>query len=143
MEQVFGDFLRYLYDCTKQYIQETHAGGGPLWDSLKDHTEFVLTHPNGWEGAQQAMMRKAAILATLVPDNPAGHARIHFVTEGEASLHYCIGTNYASEVIKVGSHSFLVHRRRSNMAYVRVGKESSSSTPAVVLSTSVHSAWMS
>jgi hypothetical protein len=101
MVQVFGDFLRYLYDCTQLFIEETHAGGQELWASVEARTEFVLTHPNGWEGAQQALMRNAAAYGGLVPDTPDGHAHIHFVTEGEASLHYCIGNNYASELIKV------------------------------------------
>ena len=101
MEQVFGDFLRYLYNNTRDYIQETHASGSELWNSLKGYADFVLTHPNGWEGAQQTQMRKAAILAGLVPDTEDGRSRIHFVTEGEASVHFCIGSNYASDVIKV------------------------------------------
>lgn len=35
-------------------------------------------------------MRKAASQAKLIPDTPAGHGRLTFVTEGEASLHYSI-----------------------------------------------------
>jgi hypothetical protein len=35
-------------------------------------------------------MRRAAVLANLIPDTTAGHARLSFVTEGEASLHYAI-----------------------------------------------------
>ena len=127
VEQVFGDFLRYVYKCTKQYIQETHAGGVPLWEALKNHTEFILTHPNGWEGAQQSMMRKAAIFGGLVPDNPAGHSRIHFVTEGEASLHHCIGTNFASEaIIKVRRQQVSRSISHQVMLIVRVDKVSSS-----------------
>jgi hypothetical protein len=103
VEQVFGDFLRYLYECTRQYIRETHAGGPDLWESLEGSTEIVLTHPNGWEGAQQSQMRSAAVYAGLIPGTPEGHARVKFVTEGEASLHYCIGNNYATDVIKVGN----------------------------------------
>ena len=99
--QVFGDFLRYLYKCTRTYIEQTHAGGVELWSSLEGHVDFVLTHPNGWEGPQQAQMRSAAIHGALIPDSPDGHARVQFVTEGEASLHYCISNNYSSDVIKV------------------------------------------
>jgi len=98
---VFGDYLRYLYQCTRLYIQETHASGPELWSSLQGHAEFVLTHPNGWDGAQQAQMREAAIHGGLIRDHPAQYYRVQFVTEGEASLHYCIGNNYASDVIKV------------------------------------------
>ena len=35
-------------------------------------------------------MRKASVLAKLIPDTPAGHACLSFVTEGEASLHYAV-----------------------------------------------------
>ena len=107
-QQVFGDFLRYLYECTRTFIQETHVGGEEIWQSLAGYADFVLTHPNGWEGAQQAQMRSAAIHAGLVPDTLYGHDRIHFVTEGEASLLYCIGSNYGIEPIMVILFFFLL-----------------------------------
>ena len=65
-------------------------GGAKLWTSLEDNISFVLTHPNGWEGSQQGKMRDAAVMAGLVPDTPEGHERVHFVTEGEANIHYCV-----------------------------------------------------
>lgn len=99
--QVFGDFLAYLFRCAKKFITETHPNGNSLWNSLDDRIDFVLSHPNGWEGLQQGKMRQAAIHAGLVPDSDAGHSRVHFVTEGEASLHYCIHSGLASNVIKV------------------------------------------
>jgi hypothetical protein len=99
--QVLGDFMKYLYQCVRSFIQETHANGEQLWASLGGQVDFVLTHPNGWEGTQQTQMRKAAIYGGLIRDQPDEHARVHFVTEGEASLHYCIGNNYSSDVIKV------------------------------------------
>ncbi|KZP02189.1 hypothetical protein FIBSPDRAFT_771053, partial [Athelia psychrophila] len=52
--------------------------------------DFVLTHPNGWEGAQQSEIRRAAVLAGLSSDTLEGQSRIQLLTEGEASLHYCI-----------------------------------------------------
>jgi hypothetical protein len=30
-----------------------------------------------------------------------GHSRISFVTEGEASLHFCIGNNHVSGIMDV------------------------------------------
>jgi hypothetical protein len=65
---LFADFMRYLYDCARTYIEETHASGADLWASFAERIEYVLTHPNGWEGAQQGKMRRAAILAGLIPD---------------------------------------------------------------------------
>ena len=99
---VFADFLAYLVSCARTYISETSvATGQSLWDSMKDSIEFVLTHPNGWEGRQQSQMRQAAIIAGLVPDTPAGRERIHFVNEGEAGLHYCAQKKSLFERIKV------------------------------------------
>ncbi|KAF8883232.1 hypothetical protein BD779DRAFT_878374 [Infundibulicybe gibba] len=87
--EVMSDYMRYLHHCAEIYIRETHPGGDALWESLANNVNFVLSHPNGWEGAQQAQMRRAAILGGLVSNEDAG-ARIRFVTEGEASLHFCV-----------------------------------------------------
>jgi molecular chaperone DnaK (HSP70) len=107
---VFADFLRYLYQCAQKYIEETHFHGIHLWESLRPTSEFVLTHPNGWEGAQQGLMRRAAVKAGLIPDSAAGQARLSFVTEGEASLHFCIQNGLNNEAIQVRNLSahFLV-----------------------------------
>ena len=104
--QVFADFLRYLMECTVTYIQDTHPNGVELYDSLKGDTSFVLSHPNGWEGSEQSEMRRAAVLAGRVPDTPAGHARLSFVTEGEASLHFAIENNVLSTALKVRFSTF-------------------------------------
>ncbi|KAJ7578243.1 hypothetical protein C8J56DRAFT_969481 [Mycena floridula] len=98
--QVFADFLAYLFRCAKIYIQEAHPNGLDFWGTVERDIDFVLTHPNGWEGAQQGMMRRAAVLACLIPDSDDGQARVRFVTEGEASLHFCIHhglADYASK----------------------------------------------
>ncbi|KAI0628133.1 hypothetical protein C8Q77DRAFT_1162430 [Trametes polyzona] len=105
---VFADFTRYLFRCTQRYIKETHANGESLWSSLQDRIEFVLSHPNGWEGLQQGKMRQAAIMAGLVPDSPEGHARVHFVTEGEASLHFCIRSGLTADSIADGHNVMIV-----------------------------------
>ena len=46
-------------------------------------------------------MRTAAVYGGLVPDTDKGRARIWFVTEGEASLHACVLSGLASEVLSV------------------------------------------
>ncbi|KAG2139676.1 hypothetical protein DEU56DRAFT_799448 [Suillus clintonianus] len=38
---------RYLFQCARSYIQESHSN---FWRSVENSIEFVLTHPNGWEG---------------------------------------------------------------------------------------------
>ncbi|KAM6497398.1 hypothetical protein JOM56_007871 [Amanita muscaria] len=87
--QVFGDFLRYLFQSTKKYILDSELWP---WNSVEKNVYFVLSHPNGWEGKQQSQMRKAAITADLVDGSEASE-RISFVSEGEASLHFCLNKN--------------------------------------------------
>ncbi|KAN0081578.1 hypothetical protein V8E55_009202 [Tylopilus felleus] len=61
-----------------------------MWRSLENNIDFILaTHPNGWEELQQQQIRRAAEIAGLVPSgDDAG--RIHLLTEGEASLQFCV-----------------------------------------------------
>ncbi|KAJ8585555.1 hypothetical protein M405DRAFT_745130 [Rhizopogon salebrosus TDB-379] len=84
--QVLADFLRYLFQCARTYIQESHLN---LWRSIQNSIEFVLTHPNGWEGPQQQQIRRAAELAGLVSSKDE-QSHVHLLTEGEASLHFCV-----------------------------------------------------
>ncbi|KAJ2922259.1 hypothetical protein H1R20_g14834, partial [Candolleomyces eurysporus] len=104
--QVFTDYMRYLHQCAKGYISETH--GAMLWESLEDEILYVLTHPNGWEGSQQASMRNAAILAGLIPDTVEGRSRISFVPEGEASLHFCLSNGLTVNASEKNGSSVLI-----------------------------------
>ena len=101
MVEVFADFLEYLLNCASRYIEESHTNGADLWNSVKNDLDFVMSHPNGWEGSEQSQMRDAAILAGLVPDTPSGRSRVSFVTEGEASLHFAIQNSVLSRGVKV------------------------------------------
>jgi hypothetical protein len=47
-------------------------------------------------------MRRAAVLAGLVPDGD-WQARVQFVTEGEAILHFCIGNCPMTDAVMVHS----------------------------------------
>jgi hypothetical protein len=85
--QVWTDFLRYLFECFKQYFKESH--GPERWTLLSGQVQFVLPHPNGWNWSQHDQMRQAALRAGLVPTMKAALDRIHFVAEGEASLKFC------------------------------------------------------
>ena len=100
---VFGDFLSYLFRCTRSFIIDTHANGHGLWNAVEPNIQFVLSHPNGWEGAQQYKMRRAAVYGGLIPDTDEGRSRIRFVTEGEASLHACVLNGLAQDVLSVSS----------------------------------------
>ena len=100
-EDVFGDFLRYMFRCTRKFIEDTHGNGKKLWKVVERDINFVLSHPNGWEGGRQSLMRKAAIKAGLIPDTDDGRSRLSFVTEGEASLHFCVQSGLTSRAFQV------------------------------------------
>ena len=99
--QVFADFLSYMLKCASTYIQDTHANGPDLWGSVKNNIHYILSHPNGWEGTEQNQMRRAAVLAGLIPDTPTGHSLVDFVTEGEASLHFVIQNGVLADAMQV------------------------------------------
>ncbi|KAF9047815.1 hypothetical protein BJ165DRAFT_1344346 [Panaeolus papilionaceus] len=105
---VFSDFLRYLHKCARTYIEERHPKGSDLWKALEPTAEYVLTHPNGWEGGQQNLMRRAAINAELITDDTEGRSRLSFLTEGEASLHFCVQSGLTAEANKVGKGVLII-----------------------------------
>lgn len=133
---LFADFLRYLHKCARSYIEETHANGPELWKSLEANIDYVLTHPNGWEGGQQNLMRRAAMTAGLITDDEKGRARLSFVTEGEASLHFCVQSGLTTEAIKVCR--FFIAKSSCSLTDVlnREERVSSSLTPEEELSIS-------
>ena len=98
---VFADFMRFLFNSTKELFIASEPNGELRWDSISDNIELVLTHPNGWGGPQQTQLRTAAVLAGIVPDTPAGHSSVNFVTEGEASFNFCATHTEAGRSLKV------------------------------------------
>jgi len=98
---VFADFMRYLFDSTKALFKSLEPNGELRWGRISKSIELVLTHPNGWGGPQQTHLRNAAVKAGIVPDTPAGHASVHFVTEGEASFSFCATHTHVGENLKV------------------------------------------
>ena len=98
---VFADFMRFLFNSTKALFIASEPNGELRWDSISDNIELVLTHPNGWGGPQQTKLRTAAVLAGIVPDTPAGHSSVNFVTEGEASFNFCATHTQAGRDLKV------------------------------------------
>ena len=86
--------------CAESFIAESHPNGQSMWDSCRDTMDFVLSHPNGWDGLQQGRMREASTKAGIVGHTALDNKRIQFVTEGEASLHFCVDGGFTSGAIK-------------------------------------------
>ena len=104
---LFVDFMRYLFDSARAIFKASEPNGEVRWNSVSGSIELVLTHPNGWGGPQQAKLRTAAIKAGIVPDTPAGHASVHFVTKGEANFSFCVSQSQAGRTLKVCHRFYL------------------------------------
>ncbi|EPT00710.1 hypothetical protein FOMPIDRAFT_150495 [Fomitopsis schrenkii] len=108
---ILADFLAYIFKHTKDHIIKTNPTGCQILEANSASgppIDFVLSHPNGWSGPQQSSMRRAAIIAKLVPDDDEGASRIQFVTEGEASLQFCIATGLGNDIIREDNHVTIV-----------------------------------
>ena len=105
---VFSDFMRYLFNSTKTLFISSSPTGEHRWNTVSNNIELVLTHPNGWGGPQQKQLRDAAAWANIIPDTKEGQARVHFVTEGEASFNFCVSHTRAGENLRVRCHRIML-----------------------------------
>lgn len=99
---ILSDFLKYLNDCAKQYIQDVHPGiGNSLWDSNSEGIHYILSHPNRWEGYSQGLMKQAAEKAGLIIPGGKNNVIVSFISEGEASLNRCFEKGLMNDSIRV------------------------------------------
>lgn len=89
IETVYTDIMRYLMENMQQFFETGHANGVEIWKRLRQTIIIVLATPNGWGLHEQAVLRRAAIRASLVTEDNVGHL-VQFVTEAEASVHYAL-----------------------------------------------------
>ncbi|KAG8732572.1 hypothetical protein FRC11_012525 [Ceratobasidium sp. 423] len=105
LRQIYTDFLRYLLKHTKEYFEDRILDGKLIWERYHSTMEVVLAHPNGWGIREQAFLRQVATEAGFSTSEHA-QKNIRFLTEAEASVHFCIhhtnlgsrlqpGTNFA------------------------------------------------
>ncbi|KAG8687807.1 hypothetical protein FRC09_013269, partial [Ceratobasidium sp. 395] len=80
---------RYLLKHTQAFFEARIIDGKMLWESYQHKTEIVIAHPNGWGIREQTFLRTAAVDAGITT-NSLSRSRIKFVTEAEASVHFCI-----------------------------------------------------
>jgi hypothetical protein len=101
IQQVYGDFIRFLYEAARDYLLLTAFDGNEVWHRLKDHLVLVLAIPNAWEFDVQAIIRDAVRAADI------GSSDIQFVTEAEAAVHYVLHRNGDRDWLQAGTN-FLV-----------------------------------
>lgn len=90
ISHVYADFFRYLLSSTRNFFETSTPNGSTIWNRLKSEIYFVFCTPNAWDISQQLFMRDAAILGGLLASEEEADLRLHFVTEGEASVHYAL-----------------------------------------------------
>lgn len=83
---VYADFFKFLSNCALDFIKDAYPRGEEIFQG--SIVEYIISHPNGWAGAEQQKLRQAAVQAKLIDHIQSEH--VHFVTEGEASLHFCL-----------------------------------------------------
>ncbi|KAL5632499.1 hypothetical protein ACGC1H_005447 [Rhizoctonia solani] len=102
LEQIYSDFLRYLLKHTKAYFEDRVLDGKYIWERYSPKMEVVVAHPNGWGLREQQFLRSATIAAGLAGEDTAS-SKVRFVTEAEASVHFCIHHANVKNVLKPGT----------------------------------------
>lgn len=103
LAQIYADFLRYLLQHTQTYFEDHILDGKKIWETYKSTLEVIIAHPNGWGTREQAFLRSAAITAGFSSSSNAD-TRVHFVTEAEASVHFCTFHTSLGNQLKVIHH---------------------------------------
>jgi len=100
LQDIFADFIRYLFDSAKAFIQESEPMGKELWEGREHNIDLIFSHPNGWEGRQQEFLRKSVVRASILTEEEA-LSRVSFVTEGEATFNFCVTNTKSGELLEV------------------------------------------
>ncbi|CAE6421660.1 unnamed protein product [Rhizoctonia solani] len=89
LSTIYADFLRYLLEHTRECFETTIINGPEVWRIHSRNMEVVIAHPNGWGVREQVFLRTSSVVAGFtLAENALDH--VHFVTEAEASVHFCI-----------------------------------------------------
>ncbi|KAJ1304905.1 hypothetical protein OPQ81_006039 [Rhizoctonia solani] len=102
LAQIYSDFLGYLLKHTKAFIEKRIPLGKQIWEKYKPTMEVVIAHPNGWDTPEQNFLRKAAIDCGFADADKASR-QVQFVTEAEASVHYCVHHSSLNNKLKPGT----------------------------------------
>ncbi|CAE6416417.1 unnamed protein product [Rhizoctonia solani] len=101
LHQIYSDFLGYLLKHTKTYFEDRICEGKQIWGQYNPTMEVVIAHPDGWGIHEQAFLRAAAVTAGFSTTDQAA-SKVRFVTEAEASVHFCIHHTNLGSVLRPG-----------------------------------------
>ncbi|CAE6471327.1 hypothetical protein ACGC1H_005400 [Rhizoctonia solani] len=89
LSTIYADFLRYVLEHTRKCFETTIINGSEVWQAHSQNMDIVIAHPNGWGVREQAFLRTSSVVAGFTfAENALDY--VHFVTEAEASVHFCI-----------------------------------------------------
>lgn len=98
LSQIYSDFLGYLLHHTRVYFEDHILDGKRIWQTYGPALEVIIAHPNGWGIKEQTFLRSAAVKAGFTKSADA-ISKVHFVSEAEASVHFCMfHTNLGSQL---------------------------------------------
>ncbi|KAH7305111.1 hypothetical protein B0J17DRAFT_690166 [Rhizoctonia solani] len=89
LSTIYADFLRYLLEHTRKCFETTIIDGSEIWQTHSPSMDIVIAHPNGWGPREQTFLRTSSVVAGFTFAEDALD-RVHFVTEAEASVHFCM-----------------------------------------------------
>ncbi|CAE6436769.1 unnamed protein product [Rhizoctonia solani] len=101
LHQIYSDFLGYLLRHTRAFFEDRILDGKQIWERYSPTMEVVIAHPNGWGIREQTFLRTAAATVGFSTSGQAS-SRIRFVTEAEASVHFCIHHTNLRNVLQPG-----------------------------------------
>jgi hypothetical protein len=107
VEQVYADFLGYLFRHTRGFFEEHNLNGQDIWNSLSESMSIIIAHPNGWSIYEQGVLRSAAVEAGISTDLES-HQKIIFVTEAEASVQFCLRSSELVASLEVSTTSTIL-----------------------------------
>ncbi|CAE6485276.1 unnamed protein product [Rhizoctonia solani] len=103
LRQIYSDFLGYLLKHTKSYFWDRILDGKRIWERYSPTMEVVIAHPNGWGIREQTFLRTAAVTAGFSTTDKV-QSKVRFVTEAEASVHFCIHRTNLGNVLRPGTN---------------------------------------
>ncbi|KDN48293.1 hypothetical protein RSAG8_02885, partial [Rhizoctonia solani AG-8 WAC10335] len=103
LRQIYSDFLGYLLSHTRSYFEDRVLDGKSIWERYSPAMEVVIAHPNGWGLREQAFLRLAAVAAGFSTSD-AALSKVRFVSEAEASVHFCIHNTNMGNILQPGTN---------------------------------------
>ncbi|KAH7333023.1 hypothetical protein B0J17DRAFT_677276 [Rhizoctonia solani] len=96
---IYTDFMAYLLKHTREFFESRIIDGQRVWAAHHEDMTLIIAHPNGWGAKEQNFLRQAAVAANYVSSSKV-NSQVRFVTEAEASVHFCLAHGNLQNYLK-------------------------------------------